>query len=322
VSQYTIIYGIQNMSIDQTNSTPTPPEIAPVQQAAPQVAPPKAAVPAGNPLSKYFRQPAIYFGLPSGGSYWPNGSLEMPETGELPVYPLTSRDEITLRTPDALINGQGVVDVIQSCIPGIKDAWKMPAGDVDAVLIAIRIASYSHNMDFEHKCPKCSEENTYTMDLRHLMSTIKFSDYDTPAEMHGLVFKFRPSTYKEITELNQINYEITRTTMALENASDEDRKNGFTASLNKLVNLGQEVLARSTESVTETESGTVITDQTYIREFYAQIDAKLFNALQDVLTEKTKDANIKPVPVNCQSCNEPIQLTILFDYSNFFVVGS
>jgi hypothetical protein len=318
VSQYTIIYGIQNMSLDQTNSTPTPPAVAP----APQLQTQKTAVPAGNPLSKYFRQPAIYFGLPSGGTYWPEGSIDIPETGEFPVYPLTSRDEITLRTPDALINGQGVVDVIQSCVPGIKDAWKMPAGDVDAVLIAIRIASYTHNMDFDHKCPHCSEENTYTMDLRHLMSTIKFADYDAPAEMNGLVFKFRPSTYKEMTELNQINYEITRTTMALENASEDDRKKGFTASLNKLVDLGQAVLSRSTESITETESGTVITDHAYIREFYAQIDAKLFNTLQDILTEKTKDANIKPVPVNCQSCNEPIQLTILFDYSNFFVVGS
>ena len=58
---------------------------------------------ASNPLSKFFRQPAIYFALPSGGAWWPNNALERTETGEVAVYPMTTRDEIMMRTPDALI---------------------------------------------------------------------------------------------------------------------------------------------------------------------------------------------------------------------------
>ena len=301
------------MSTEHENNTPAAVE-TPVK--------PVVIKPAGNPLAKYFRQPAIYIGLPSGGNYWADGSLEIPESGEFPVYPLTSRDEITLRTPDALMNGQGVVDVVQSCIPGIKDAWKMPAGDIDSVLIAIRIASYGHTMDFDNKCPHCGEEHSYSMDLRHLMGSIKFPDYDTPAEMHGLTVKFRPSTYKELTDLNLANYEISRTAMAVEEADEETKRNALTASLNKVVGLSQAMLARSTESITEDETGTVITDQAYIREFYSQIDARLFNKLQEILTEKTKDSSLKPVPVNCQSCDAKIDLTIMFDYSSFFVVGS
>jgi hypothetical protein len=60
---------------------------------------------------------------------------------------MTTKDEITLKTPDALLNGQGVVNVIESCCPAIKDAWAMPSIDVDATLIAIRIASYGNQMD-------------------------------------------------------------------------------------------------------------------------------------------------------------------------------
>ena len=52
-----------------------------------------------NPLSQYFRQPAIYIKLPSQGSYYPPGALEMPENGEIPVFPMTAIDEITYRTP-------------------------------------------------------------------------------------------------------------------------------------------------------------------------------------------------------------------------------
>ena len=71
-----------------------------------------------NPLSKYFRQPSVYVGLPSGGNYPPT-VMERSQTGEISVQPMTARDEVIFKTPDALMNGQGVVDVIQSCFPHI-----------------------------------------------------------------------------------------------------------------------------------------------------------------------------------------------------------
>ena len=55
----------------------------------------------------------------------------MPENRELPVYPMTAIDEITYRTPDALFNGQAVVNVIHSCVPNIKNAWEIPGTDLD-----------------------------------------------------------------------------------------------------------------------------------------------------------------------------------------------
>ena len=94
-----------------------------------------------NPLRQYFRQPAIYIKLPSQGKYYPPGTLNSSVTGEYPVYPMTAIDEITYRTPDAMFNGQATVNVIQSCVPDIKDAWQMQAIDMDTVLVAIRIAS-------------------------------------------------------------------------------------------------------------------------------------------------------------------------------------
>ena len=111
--------------------------------------------PGSNPLQQYFRQPAIWLRLPSGGKFWPPGTLEPTENNEYPVLPMTTIDEITYRTPDALFNGQATVDVIQSCLPAIKDAWKMPMIDMNPVLVAIRIASSGHNINLESKCPAC-----------------------------------------------------------------------------------------------------------------------------------------------------------------------
>ena len=59
-----------------------------------------------NPLNKYFRQPAIYVSLPSGTDYPPH-VITPAQTGELGVMPMTAKDEIRFKTPDALMNGQG-----------------------------------------------------------------------------------------------------------------------------------------------------------------------------------------------------------------------
>ena len=111
-----------------------------------------------NPLAGYFRHPAIYMRLPSKGRFWPDAALDLPANEELAVYPMTTKDEITLKTPDALLNGAGIVSVLQSCIPSVVDGWQTPSVDVDAMLIAIRIATYGHEMDFETVCPHCQED--------------------------------------------------------------------------------------------------------------------------------------------------------------------
>jgi len=74
-----------------------------------------------NPLAGLMRQPKIYIKLPSGGQYWPQGSIVIPENGDLPVYSMTAKDELLLKIPDALMNGQAIVEVIQNCIPSIKN---------------------------------------------------------------------------------------------------------------------------------------------------------------------------------------------------------
>jgi hypothetical protein len=71
-----------------------------------------------NPLTQYFRQPAIYIRLPSQGKFYPPSALNMPPNGELPILPMTSNDEITYRTPDALFNrSEGIHGI--SCSHGL-----------------------------------------------------------------------------------------------------------------------------------------------------------------------------------------------------------
>jgi hypothetical protein len=280
-----------------------------------------------NPLSKFFRTPAIYFSLPSGGKWWPEGSLDLPESNEIAVYPMTNKDEILIRTPDALINGQGVTEVIQSCIPSIKDAWKMPATDVDAALIAMRIASYGHKMDFSNQCPHCREEHDYALDLRHMLETITAPDYgNKDLDLEVIKIKFRPQKYWEVNHSNKTAFEVRKLQLALANLpdseEDEEKTHAVTEQLRRVNTINHNIMAKSTEYVEIVESGQRVDNPDQIQEFYGQIGRDMFDKIQDEITKIQKEGSVKPVSVNCLSCEKPMEITILFDYANFFVVGS
>lgn len=277
-----------------------------------------------NPLQKFFRQPAISMTLPTNGRYWEEGSLEMNETGELPVYPMTNRDEILIRTPDTLFNGQSMVEVIQSCIPSIKNAWKMPSPDVDSALIAIRIASNGHNMDFEASCPHCNEHHTFAMDLRVMLGNIKCPDFETPHTFGSLTIKFKPQQYIGMTRSNKINFEIARFSQALEQMGELDQKTEeMKRQMEKLIQLNHTILAESTESITiNGDNPIIVKDYEYILEFYDNIKGSLCSEIQDTYTTLTKTGQIPPQQVTCDSCKENFEMTTIFDYSNFFANGS
>ena len=54
-----------------------------------------------------------------------------------------------------------LLDLIQSCIPNIKNAWGMPSLDIDACLIAIRIASYGEHRTITAKAPNGETDQDY-----------------------------------------------------------------------------------------------------------------------------------------------------------------
>jgi hypothetical protein len=275
-----------------------------------------------NPLLKYFRQPAIYIRLPSSGRWWKEGSVDLPVNSELPVYPMTTKDEITLKTPDALMNGSGVADVMKSCVPNIKDPWEMPSIDMDAILIAIRIASYGHNMDFDSKCPHCKHENRHTQDLRDSLAGVQCPDYDTPVELAELTVKLKPTRYIEANRSKQINFEEQKMLQALENATlDPDVKAAQVAtSMRKLINIGLEVLTAATESITINHEHTVV-NPAHIYEFYENSETSIVKAVQDRLGVLNKESGLAPTRVICEECEKNYQVPIEFDYASFFGNG-
>lgn len=272
-----------------------------------------------NPLSKHFRQPALHFRLPSRGRHWPEGSLDLPVTGELPVFPMTTKDEIILKTPDALMNGSSIVSVIESCCPNIKDAWRCPAVDIDAILVAIRIASYGETMDINCTCPKCSDNSDYEVSLPNTLASIQAADYSKPVEVAGLSIRLKPQTYRDIERAAQIRFEEQQVlkTLSADGLPNDEKAQLFDHHLEKFVDLNIESLVASTDSVT-TEDGVVVTNHEFIAEFYKNCDSKIIKKVNTTLMELLTNRDFQKQKITCPACGNNYETTVEFNASNFF----
>lgn len=271
-----------------------------------------------NPLQKYFRQPAIYIRLPSQGHFWPSESIDLPPNGELAVFPMTARDELIYKTPDALMNGQSTVDVIQSCIPQIKDAWQCPAVDLDTLLIAIRIASYGNQSEMTIKCPKCSEVGDYTHDLGHVLSVIKTPNYGTPVKVQGLEVYLKPQNYKSLTDFSLKTYQEQKLLQMINdsNLSNDEKVAKFTEMFRTITDLTIDGMTRNIHAIKTDED--LVTDPDFIKEFAANCSKTIWSKIEKRLQEIGKEAAIPDIEIKCDSCGHEFQSPFVLDPTNFF----
>jgi hypothetical protein len=276
-----------------------------------------------NPLRQFFRQPAIYMSLPSKGNHWPAGSLDMPVNGELPVFPMTALDEIAYRTPDALFNGQAVVGVIQSCMPNIRDAWQTPAVDLNAILVAIRIASYGHEMEFGTQCPACNTETDYTVDLRNIMDSLKSADYSQPIRHGDLEIYLQPMSYANQTETNKMQFEQQKRIQLIQTSSeltDEQKIEELNKSLMVITKLTTDALKWSVSAI-RTPSA-LVTEPEFVAEFLDNCDRRLFESIKRQIIKLREGSEVQPLQIKCSECGHEYQQLLTMDQASFFADAS
>jgi hypothetical protein len=278
-----------------------------------------------NPLANYMRQPKIYITLPSRGEFWSNGSIEFPENGELAVFSMTARDELLFKTPDALMNGQAVVDVIQSCIPAIKDAWATPTIDLDTILIAIRLATYGEKMPFTHKVPGTDEEVEYEIDLRMLLDQQQNNHWIEQVVINSdFIICVKPLTYRHMTQTSIKSFETTRILNMVndETIPDDKKLEIFNTSFSNLTKVTVDLLSSSVYKIITTTGE--VTDKNYIVEFVNNADKEIFDIVQKHLSALKEHNELKPLKFETTEEHRALgapnnyELPINFNDSDFF----
>tara|TARA_R110001592_G_scaffold7953_2_gene43846 strand:+ start:3904 stop:4761 length:858 start_codon:yes stop_codon:yes gene_type:complete len=275
-----------------------------------------------NPLAGFYRAPKMYTAIPTGGKYYDNDIIDWPDTNELPIFPMTAKDEMIMKNPDALLNGEAVAQVIKSCVPCVSKPRKLISNDVDTLLIAIQGATYGDEVKVSAKCPKCDHDNEALASVEVCLDGMVpvTEDYNFITD-NGLEISVRPFLYESTIKAGVANFKTTRSLQALQEVADEmEQLKAFNENFMQIAGLNFDLIVDSVNSVTGTDAdgeNFIVTDSESIREFLENCEASVGTAIEGKISDITGLGINKTFKLQCEECEEVYETEIAFDPVNF-----
>ena len=255
-----------------------------------------------NPLLERARIPGETFTLPSLGLFY-NGELSPDvDNGEIYINPMTTLDEIILKSPDKLYSGEGINDVFKRCIPQVLKPLDLLAKDVDFILTALRKISFGNTTEIEltHNCEKAKKHN-YNLDMSKFISkTIKLDPTSIKKDYikvlkNGQTIKLSPPTFSAALKIYQV---------ALDNNPGEDNKQ-----------VENDILESISTMIKQVDE---INDNGMIVEWLRILKPEIINEIKDLvggLTDWGTDFNSK---IKCKDCGKEVDITSEINPVSFF----
>lgn len=305
------------------------PAFVPTQQFAPQPfsAPPEMGVqaeyaqhpytPPANPLAAYYRAPGISVELPTRGLYMPPGAIGLDMAGEVSVLPMTAADEILLKSPDALMSGYAVEQMLRSCVPGIPNPRLISMPDLDVLLLAVRAASYGNTMDVDVTCPKCKTEGSFSLDIRSVLATAKPLPNEKPIRLSSdVVVYLQPFTLEQSTRAALTTFHEAKAMQGIDELPMEERTRRMNESFRKLTVLSSGLVAACVLKVATPQG--IVTDRSHIAEFMRNIKADWTRKIDAGVKELNEMGIDRTIHGSCQSCGHEFSTELQFDPASFF----
>lgn len=272
-----------------------------------------------NPLTKYFRKPALYVSLPTKGKFNPEFDQTLLE--EVGVMPMTAIDEITMRNPDALLNGEAMISLIESCVPSIKNARNLCNIDAEALYLAIQYATNGSSLTYTHTCKKCENKNDFNIDIDFVLNKFPEINQVEPIIYENLTIHMRPPTLESVTRVALIQLEEQRIMNNVKNdiANDRDElelAKKFYKSFKRVAEYNVDLISETIDRI-ETPEGEV-SDKKQIIEFLANVPTKIVTSMD----ERVKGIAKKPESLNnfefvCPECESKETVQIEVNPANF-----
>lgn len=277
-----------------------------------------------NPLSKYFRRPTSYIQLPSRGMF--NPEIDQTMIDEVPILPMTTLDELELKNPDSLLNGEALVSIIRSCVPSIPDPRKLPNIDAEALFLAIRYATYGSETTHTHTCSNCNETSDYNIDINYILNKFPTIKNKPIIEHEGLKIHIRPNTLESITRMSFIEAEQLK--LVEYYASNEFKSDPVENSAKRIYESFHRIASHNVDLVAdailyvETEDGTLVNDRQYISEYVKNIPKKVTDTIsKEIRNISDKPKDIGKMEFTCPECSHKEEVMIEFNPVNFSEAG-
>jgi hypothetical protein len=182
--------------------------------------------------------------LPSGGRF---NHVTLQDDGTVEVYPMRAADELLINTPDALMSGTALENLIASCVPAVADPKNLPIPDMDVLLLAIRAASSGDTMSIDVKCEKCGTESEVDCHLGTILATAKPIPEHTQIRLNDeLTVSLRPHTLATQTKVLNAAFTEQRKAQQVtlsDDLSDEEKQVEMNNIYRRMTDLEVEVTA-------------------------------------------------------------------------------
>jgi hypothetical protein len=278
------------------------------------------AIQQNNPLKQYFRAVKMYIGLPSGTSYYQADVVEFTSTGEVGVMAMTGKDEIILKNPDALYNGEALIEVISSCVPAVKNPRKLLTNDIDALITAIRAVTFKDSLESEIKCPACGEVNLYKMDLQYALDGMETLEPEYVINLDSGVSVFvKPYLYPDLVNALQSQLERKKIGDMLDNdkLTEKEKSDLFSKAFKTIAVSKFQLLRNAILKIVDEANGVNVTNPEFIGEFLENIDKTSVENIDKLVTEINQVGIKRTFTAICEKCNHQWENAIDFNPVNF-----
>ena len=275
-----------------------------------------------NPLIKYFRKPKIYVTLPTGGKF--NPELKTTLLDEVGVSAMSAIDEISLRNPEALLNGEAIKSVIESCVPTVGDPMQLCNIDIEALFLAIQYATYGNDLTHEHTCENCKEIAEYKIDVNEILNRFPSVDYIDPILFEDVNIHIRPPTLENVTRMALIDLEQKKIVQNLQKVDDDtpdmDIASKFYTSFKKIATFNVDMLANAISRIESPDA--IVTDTMMISEFLQNVPTNVVQELNKAIEKiAVKPENINKMQFKCGSCDSVDEVYMEINPINFLEAG-
>lgn len=239
--------------------------------------------------------------LPSRGLMYDEGVFDPNVTdGEIRISPMTIRDEILMRSPDALFSGEAIKTVLGRCAPQILNPLELHFTDLDFIMLALRKVSYGPELEvsYDHDCEN-HKEHSYIVNIEEKLKTCLYLDPLLVEEQFTLkisefdqVVRFKPLTTSDMIRI-------------LQPQSQEYNEQQLEAELIRL-------------ATTQIHSVDGVTDRAFIYQWATAVPAKVMRDVRMKIEGLERWGINYKFKMTCRDCGTPMETEVPLNTVSFF----
>ena len=264
-------------------------------------------------MSKFsFNRPRLYSTFLSAAYCSDNKPFE--------VYSTVIADDITVRTPDALLSGTATIELIQNCCPSISNAAEVLVCDIPALLCNIRIASDGMKLELNATCPGCSTQNTYEINLNDILVRLSAEKWFTPLILpdDNLKIIFYPPSYETYNNFAIEEFKLKKQLFQITQlASFQEHEHLISALLEQQQKNQAEYYSNCITRI-EIDHSQNVTNPNHIKEWFGQADLKICEQIKQHITAALEQCNLPKLSIKCDTCNVEYSSPVDIDHCNHF----